>query len=140
MDSSSSHSAPSSPKTPQAKLGYVGSKSKELGIHFDKDLILKADILDLKKQLDKKLAKFLSLYAPLPNASVTSYGPSHLRLSFSPSSAWLVSLLWKRIRLKQDKSEQKRTKPDKNGKRGEAEKSQKQLQWIEQEKPKKTQK
>nr|GEY27134.1 serine/threonine-protein kinase HT1-like [Tanacetum cinerariifolium] len=57
MDSSSSHSALSSPKTPHAKLGYVGSKSKELGIHVDKDLILKAGILDLKKQLDKKLAK-----------------------------------------------------------------------------------
>nr|GEY62292.1 reverse transcriptase domain-containing protein [Tanacetum cinerariifolium] len=35
---------------------------------------------------------------------------------------------WKRIRLKRDKSEQKRTKPDKNGKRVEAEKSLKQLQ------------
>nr|GEZ13026.1 hypothetical protein [Tanacetum cinerariifolium] len=46
----------------------------------------------------------------------------------------------KRIRLKRDKSEQKRTKPDKNGKRGEARKSQEQSQWIEQEKPKKTQK
>nr|GFB42898.1 hypothetical protein [Tanacetum cinerariifolium] len=33
-----------------------------------------------------------------------------------------------------------RSKPDKNGKRGEAEKSQKQLQWIEEEKLKKTQK
>nr|GFA47597.1 RNA-directed DNA polymerase, eukaryota [Tanacetum cinerariifolium] len=38
------------------------------------------------------------------------------------------SVRWeKRIRLKRDKSEQKRTKPDKNGKRGEAGKSQKQL-------------
>nr|GFA36794.1 ribonuclease H-like domain, reverse transcriptase, RNA-dependent DNA polymerase [Tanacetum cinerariifolium] len=34
----------------------------------------------------------------------------------------------KRIRLKRDKSEQKRTKPDKNGKRVEARKSLKQLQ------------
>ncbi|PWA76938.1 protein kinase superfamily protein [Artemisia annua] len=50
-----SRSAPSSPKLPHAKLGYVGCKSKELGI--DKDLILKADILDLKMQLDKQLAK-----------------------------------------------------------------------------------
>nr|GEY96387.1 ribonuclease H-like domain-containing protein [Tanacetum cinerariifolium] len=32
------------------------------------------------------------------------------------------------------------SKPDKNGKRGEAEKSLKQLQWIKEEKPKKTQK
>nr|GFC37334.1 hypothetical protein [Tanacetum cinerariifolium] len=46
----------------------------------------------------------------------------------------------KRIRLKRDKFEQKRTKPDKNGKRVEARKSQEQSQWIEQEKPKKTQK
>nr|GEW70378.1 hypothetical protein [Tanacetum cinerariifolium] len=36
----------------------------------------------------------LSLYAPLPNASVTSYGPSHLDPSLSPSLAWLASLLW----------------------------------------------
>ncbi|GJZ09740.1 hypothetical protein Tco_0544023 [Tanacetum coccineum] len=35
----------------------------------------------------------LSLYAPLPSASVTSYGPSHLGPSFPPSSAWLASLL-----------------------------------------------
>nr|GFA83978.1 hypothetical protein [Tanacetum cinerariifolium] len=46
----------------------------------------------------------------------------------------------KRIRLKRDKSEQKRTKVDKNEKRGEARKSQKQLQLKEEEKPKKTQK
>nr|GEX91497.1 hypothetical protein [Tanacetum cinerariifolium] len=46
----------------------------------------------------------------------------------------------KRIRLKRDKSEQKRTKPDKNGKRVEARKNLKQLQWVEEEKPKKTQK
>ncbi|GKA89117.1 hypothetical protein Tco_0810929, partial [Tanacetum coccineum] len=32
------------------------------------------------------------LYAPLPSASVTSYGPSHLGPSFSPSFAWLASL------------------------------------------------
>ncbi|GJY18431.1 hypothetical protein Tco_0389922 [Tanacetum coccineum] len=36
----------------------------------------------------------LSLYAPLPSASVTSYGPSHLGPSFPSSSAWLASLLW----------------------------------------------
>nr|GEV21519.1 hypothetical protein [Tanacetum cinerariifolium] len=36
----------------------------------------------------------LSLYAPMPNASVTLYGPSHLGPSFSPSSAWLASFLW----------------------------------------------
>nr|GEU82831.1 retrotransposon protein, putative, unclassified [Tanacetum cinerariifolium] len=47
---------------------------------------------------------------------------------------------WKWIRLKRDKSDQKRTKPDKNGKRVEARKSLKQLQWVEEEKPKKTQK
>ncbi|GJR83065.1 hypothetical protein Tco_0153850 [Tanacetum coccineum] len=35
----------------------------------------------------------LSLYAPLPSASVTSYGPSHLGHNFPPSSAWLTSLL-----------------------------------------------
>ncbi|GKA15022.1 hypothetical protein Tco_0694769 [Tanacetum coccineum] len=34
----------------------------------------------------------LSLYVPLPNASVTSYGPSHLGPSLPPSSAWLASL------------------------------------------------
>ncbi|GJV20188.1 hypothetical protein Tco_1369208 [Tanacetum coccineum] len=34
----------------------------------------------------------LSLYAPLPSASVTSYDPSHLGLSFSLSFAWLASL------------------------------------------------
>nr|GEX66011.1 hypothetical protein [Tanacetum cinerariifolium] len=38
------------------------------------------------------------------------------------------------------KKEKIGSKPDKNGKRGEAEKSQKQLQWIKQEKLKKTQK
>nr|GFA62291.1 hypothetical protein [Tanacetum cinerariifolium] len=36
----------------------------------------------------------LSLYAPFPSASVTSYGPSHLRPSFPSSFAWLASLLW----------------------------------------------
>ncbi|GJY27677.1 hypothetical protein Tco_0403444 [Tanacetum coccineum] len=36
----------------------------------------------------------LSLYAPLPNAYVTSYGPSHLGPSLPPSSAWLASLFW----------------------------------------------
>ncbi|GJX57045.1 hypothetical protein Tco_0286942 [Tanacetum coccineum] len=35
----------------------------------------------------------LSLYAPLPKASVTSYGPSHLGPSLPPSSAWLASFL-----------------------------------------------
>ncbi|GJX94115.1 hypothetical protein Tco_0348701 [Tanacetum coccineum] len=35
----------------------------------------------------------LSLYAHLPSASVTSYGPSHLGPSFPPSSTWLASLL-----------------------------------------------
>ncbi|GJZ05338.1 putative reverse transcriptase domain-containing protein [Tanacetum coccineum] len=35
----------------------------------------------------------LSLYAPFPNDSVTSYGPSHLGPSLPPSSAWLASLL-----------------------------------------------
>ncbi|GKE23953.1 hypothetical protein Tco_1435465, partial [Tanacetum coccineum] len=34
----------------------------------------------------------LSLYAPLSNASMTSYGPSHLGPSLPPSSAWLASL------------------------------------------------
>ncbi|GKE82730.1 hypothetical protein Tco_1552730, partial [Tanacetum coccineum] len=34
----------------------------------------------------------LSLYAPLPNASMTLYGPSHLGPSLPPSSAWLASL------------------------------------------------
>nr|GEW74470.1 hypothetical protein [Tanacetum cinerariifolium] len=47
---------------------------------------------------------------------------------------------WKRIRLKRDKSEQKRTKPDKNKKCGEAGKSLKQFQLKEEEKPKKTKK
>nr|GEV83885.1 hypothetical protein [Tanacetum cinerariifolium] len=46
----------------------------------------------------------------------------------------------KRIRLKRDKSEQKQTKPDKNGKRVEAGKNLKQLQWVEEEKLSKTQK
>ncbi|GKB12888.1 hypothetical protein Tco_0846811 [Tanacetum coccineum] len=35
----------------------------------------------------------LSLYAPFPNDSVTSYGPSHLGPSLPPSLAWLASLL-----------------------------------------------
>ncbi|GKA54936.1 hypothetical protein Tco_0753885 [Tanacetum coccineum] len=35
----------------------------------------------------------LSLYAPFPNAYVTSYVPSHLGLSLPPSSAWLASLI-----------------------------------------------
>nr|GEW35582.1 hypothetical protein [Tanacetum cinerariifolium] len=52
----------------------------------------------------------------------------------------LLMALWKRIRLKRDKSEQKQTKSDKNGKRVEAGKSLKQLQWVEQEKLSKTQK
>ncbi|GKF32144.1 hypothetical protein Tco_0101942, partial [Tanacetum coccineum] len=34
----------------------------------------------------------LSLYAPFPNASVTSYGLSHLGPSLPPSSARLASL------------------------------------------------
>ncbi|GJS28432.1 hypothetical protein Tco_0489052 [Tanacetum coccineum] len=34
----------------------------------------------------------LSLYAPFPKASVTSYGPSHLGPSLPPSSAWLALL------------------------------------------------
>ncbi|GJU53989.1 hypothetical protein Tco_1227703 [Tanacetum coccineum] len=34
----------------------------------------------------------LSLYAPLPSASTTSYGPSHLGPSFPSYSAWLASL------------------------------------------------
>ncbi|GJX80889.1 hypothetical protein Tco_0329038 [Tanacetum coccineum] len=38
-------------------------------------------------------SRSLSLYAPLPNASVTSYGPSHLGPSFPTSSARLASLL-----------------------------------------------
>nr|GFB63928.1 hypothetical protein [Tanacetum cinerariifolium] len=42
--------------------------------------------------------------------------------------------------IKTDKSEQKRTKPDKNEKRDEARKSLKQLQLKEEEKPKKTKK
>nr|GEX64707.1 hypothetical protein [Tanacetum cinerariifolium] len=33
----------------------------------------------------------LSLYAPLPKASVISYGPSHLGLSLPSSSTWLAS-------------------------------------------------
>ncbi|GKD10551.1 hypothetical protein Tco_1190236 [Tanacetum coccineum] len=32
--------------------------------------------------------------APFPNASVTSYGPSHLGPSFPPPSTRLASLLW----------------------------------------------
>ncbi|GKC46989.1 retrovirus-related pol polyprotein from transposon TNT 1-94 [Tanacetum coccineum] len=35
----------------------------------------------------------LNLYAPFPSASITSYGPSHLRPIFPVSSAWLTSLL-----------------------------------------------
>nr|GEY91474.1 hypothetical protein [Tanacetum cinerariifolium] len=35
----------------------------------------------------------ICLYALLPSAFVTSYGPSHLGPSFLPSSAWLASLL-----------------------------------------------
>nr|GEY73617.1 hypothetical protein [Tanacetum cinerariifolium] len=45
-----------------------------------------------------------------------------------PGSFLRSRLHWKRIRLKRDKSEQKRTKPDKNRKRVEAGKSLKQLQ------------
>nr|GEX74045.1 hypothetical protein [Tanacetum cinerariifolium] len=37
-------------------------------------------------------SRSLSLYAPLPSASVTSYGPSHLGPSFSLFLAWLASL------------------------------------------------
>ncbi|GJT51068.1 hypothetical protein Tco_0977225 [Tanacetum coccineum] len=35
----------------------------------------------------------LSLYDPLPSASVTSYDPSHLGPSFPPDFAWLAPLL-----------------------------------------------
>nr|GEX17101.1 putative ribonuclease H-like domain-containing protein [Tanacetum cinerariifolium] len=52
----------------------------------------------------------------------------------------VTTSFWKRIRLKRDKSEQNRIKTGQKGKRGEARKSQDQSQWIEQEKPKKTQK
>ncbi|GJY25444.1 hypothetical protein Tco_0400170 [Tanacetum coccineum] len=37
----------------------------------------------------------LSLYAPFPNDSMTSYGPSRLGPSLPPSSAWLASFLWR---------------------------------------------
>ncbi|GKE18191.1 hypothetical protein Tco_1425768 [Tanacetum coccineum] len=51
-----------------------------------------------EEELDTTLEIFpwqsLSLYAPFPNASVTSYGPSHLGSSLPPSSAWLASLFW----------------------------------------------
>nr|GEV72976.1 hypothetical protein [Tanacetum cinerariifolium] len=43
------------------------------------------------------------------------------------------------VKEKQEK-DKLRLKPDKNGKRGEARKSQKQLQWVEEEKLNKTQK
>nr|GEU61043.1 hypothetical protein [Tanacetum cinerariifolium] len=73
-------------------------------------------------------------------AFVTSYGPSHLGPSFPVSFARLASLLWY-TRLKKDQEKDKiRSKPDKNGKRGEAGKRLKQLQWIKEEKPKTTQK
>ncbi|GJU22490.1 hypothetical protein Tco_1155832 [Tanacetum coccineum] len=38
------------------------------------------------------IAVFELVYAPLPSVSFTSYGPSYLRPSFPPSSAWLASL------------------------------------------------
>ncbi|GKB49921.1 hypothetical protein Tco_0900674, partial [Tanacetum coccineum] len=38
-------------------------------------------------------SRSLNLYAPFPSASVTSYGPSHLGLSFLVSSTQLASLL-----------------------------------------------
>nr|GFD07538.1 hypothetical protein [Tanacetum cinerariifolium] len=60
--------------------------------------------------------------------------------SDSPAPTRVIDGVWKRIRLKRDKSEQKRTKPDKNGKRVEAGKNLKQLQWVEEEKRSKTQK
>nr|GEY54010.1 transposase (putative), gypsy type [Tanacetum cinerariifolium] len=42
-------------------------------------------------------SRSLNLYAPFPSASVTSYGPSHLRPSFSVSFARLASLLRSRL-------------------------------------------
>nr|GEV26601.1 reverse transcriptase domain-containing protein [Tanacetum cinerariifolium] len=51
----------------------------------------------------------------------------------------LPPLIILKVRNKQEK-DKIGTKPDKNGKRGEAEKILKQLQWIKREKPKKTQK
>nr|GEZ85326.1 hypothetical protein [Tanacetum cinerariifolium] len=60
--------------------------------------------------------------------------------SFRLSQAQMLWGFWKRIRLKRDKSERNRIKTRQKGKCGEARKSQEQSQWIEQEKPKKTQK
>nr|GEY59484.1 hypothetical protein [Tanacetum cinerariifolium] len=49
--------------------------------------------------------------------------------------------VWAFYKLKKNPKKDKiGSKPDKNGKRGEAKKSQKQLQWIEEEKLEKTQK
>nr|GFB50404.1 hypothetical protein [Tanacetum cinerariifolium] len=50
------------------------------------------------------------------------------------------SLVWGILVKEYQKKDKIRSKPDKNGKRGEAGKSQKQLQWKEEEKLNKTQK
>ncbi|GKD42942.1 hypothetical protein Tco_1267587, partial [Tanacetum coccineum] len=49
-----------------------------------------SDVPCLPKEFS--IAVFELVYAPLPSASFTSYGPSYLRPSFPSSSAWLASL------------------------------------------------
>nr|GEY26449.1 hypothetical protein [Tanacetum cinerariifolium] len=89
--------------------------------------------------LPKKLKSLCVKPSPSSSKPSSSKTPNP-GSSRSPCRRYFDPSGWKRIRLKRDKSEQKRTKPDKNGKHVEAGKSLKQLQWIKEEKLKKTQK
>nr|GEX17994.1 hypothetical protein [Tanacetum cinerariifolium] len=68
--------------------------------------------------------------------TLTTHPSLQLNMKFQPSSESLFTYVVK----ENPKKDKIRSKPDKNRKRGEAEKSQKQLQWIEEEKLNKTQK
>nr|GFA55727.1 hypothetical protein [Tanacetum cinerariifolium] len=71
-----------------------GDSASFLNEHYNRKFLgnaLSAAYLTWKRMLPLRP---LSLYAPLPKASLTSYGPSHLGPSLPPSFAWLASLFW----------------------------------------------
>nr|GEW93000.1 retrovirus-related Pol polyprotein from transposon TNT 1-94 [Tanacetum cinerariifolium] len=69
------------------------------------------------------------VYVSQPDGFVDQDNPNHLyKLKKALYGLKQASRAWKQMRLKRDKSEQKRTKPNKNGKRVEAGKSLNQLQ------------
>nr|GEV31637.1 retrovirus-related Pol polyprotein from transposon TNT 1-94 [Tanacetum cinerariifolium] len=65
-------------------------------LHFMHIAFLKVADVTCSRQ-DVPIIAVSELYAPFLNASVTSYGPSHLDPSLPPSSAWLASLFWSKL-------------------------------------------